>query len=268
MFRSFFLLLLLAAPLAADEFPSPSTFTWRSLSQSAFQPGESVSYVIKYGFIHSGFASLEVRGVDNVSGRTAYHIVSVAKTNKGTDIFFKVRDTNETWIDLESFCSLRFSQSLREGSRRRQTRTQYDHPSGTYVFWKERKGHESTREGNMPPFVQDILSSLFYVRTLNLQVGNNYEFLVNSGGKNWPLVLHVKRLERIRVPAGRFECLLLEPVLSGEGIFQQEGKLEIWVTNDEKKVPVLLRSKVLVGAFDAEMQTYHSGLGGQDTLSK
>jgi hypothetical protein len=253
-------LLLAAAILASAPPASAQEFVWRQPSANeAFQPGEKILYVIKYGFVPSGFATLEVPAVETVNGRPAYHIVSRAKTNKGTDIFFKVRDRNESWMDVESLCSLRFHQNLREGFHRRQTRTDYDHPAGRFVYWKKRKGKEYTEEGGIPAFVQDVLSSLYYIRTQPLEVGKDYTLDVNSGGKTWPLKVHVKRKKKVRVPAGKFDCLHIEPILAGEGIFQQEGKLEVWLTDDHRKIPVLMRSRVMVGAFDAEMKKYIEG---------
>lgn len=234
-------------------------FEWRAEPQTAFAPGEVIRYVIKYGILPSGVATLEVRSTDTVHGRPAYHLVSEARTNKTIDAFFKVRDKNESWMDVQSLSSLRFRQNMREGGYMREVETDYDHPARRYTYRKRRKGKESVVEGAMPPFVQDVLSSLYYVRTRPLVVGQTYTLDANSGAVNWPLRVHVKRRERIRVPAGEFMCFRLDPILAGEGIFQAKGKLLVWITDDERRIPVLLRSKVAVGAFDAEMREYIAG---------
>jgi len=237
-------------------------FEWRSVTNNTFKVGEKITYVIKYGFIRAGYATLGVESVEEITGRKAWHIVSTAKTNKVMDIIFKVRDKNESWIDIESFCSLAFGQKLSEGVTRKNTYTVYDHKKGEYYYTKHRvkKGKESNsvREGEMPAFVQDVLSSLYYVRIQDLAVGGAYEFDANSGGKTWPMKVHVHKRCKVRVPAGKFNCLKIEPIMAGDGIFQKkkEGKLIVWVTDDDKKIPVLLRSKVLVGSFDAEMISY------------
>ncbi len=257
-------LLLLSIPSLAE---TPA-FIWRSRPNAAFQVGESILYVIKYGIVPSGFATLEIPNEEMVGDRKAFHIVSRAKTNKGTDVFFKVRDVNESWMDVESLCSLRFYQHLREGLHERLTRTEYDHPNGKFIFWKRRKGKETTNEGGMPPYVQDVLSSLYYIRTQELEVGKDYALDANSSGKTWPLKVHVEKIQTIKVPAGRFECYKVEPILAGDGIFQQKGKLEVWLTRDERKIPVLLRSRVMVGAFDAEMQAYRPDGSGEDPAAR
>jgi hypothetical protein len=243
---------------------TPSGFVWRRETNGAFRVGESITYVIKYGVVPAGFATMEIPGREVVGGRDAYHLRSLARSNKGMDALFKVRDRNESWLDAESLCSLRFRQEIREGLYRREGETTYDHAAGTFRYWKRRKGKEFVAEGSMPAFVQDVLSSLYYLRTRDLEVGRTYGLEANSAATNWPLAVHVRSTERISVPAGTFDCWRLEPALAGEGLFQAKGKLEVWVTRDERKVPVLLRSKVAVGAFDAEMTKYVEG-GRPDT---
>lgn len=255
-------LLLAALPFEAQETPpaEPASanpgFAWRKAANGVFGVGETFLYVVKYGFVPAGFATLEVRSVENVNGRPAYYIMSRAKTNKATSVFFKVRDKNQSWMDVESLCSVSYEQQIREGLYRRNTHTRYDHPNGHFVYTKRRKGKEYVIEGGIPAFVQDVLSSLYYVRTQPMEVGSSISFDANSGGKTWPLTVTVGGLETIRVAAGKFDCYHLEPILAGEGIFQQQGKLEVWLTADERRMPVLLRSRVAVGAFDAELKEY------------
>jgi hypothetical protein len=226
---------------------------------SAFAAGEKIRYVIKYGVLPAGFATLEIPAIETRQGRRAYRIFSEAKTNKGLDVVYKVRDKNESWMDVQSLCSLAFHQDMREGGYRRRVESVFDHPGRRFTYRKWRKGTESLHEGAAPAFVQDVLSSLYYIRTRPLVVGQSYTLDANSGKENWPLIVHVRGREEIKVPAGTFACLKIEPVMAGEGIFQAKGKLEVWVTDDARRVPVLLRSKVAVGAFEAEMMEYHPG---------
>ncbi len=243
--------------------PAPSfAFQWREEKPPPFGVGESISYVIKYGIVTAGSASLVVTSTETVAGRTAYKVVSEARTNKTMDVFFKVRDVNESWIDAQSLCSLQFHQDIKEGRYTRRVETVYDHPARHFVYKKWRKGNESVVEGPIPPFVHDVLSSLYYIRTQPLEVGKDFALDANSGAATWPLSVHVLSRETIRVPAGRYKCFRLEPILAGDGIFQASGRLEVWVTEDPPHIPVLLRSKVLVGAFDAEMTEFRLGTAG------
>lgn len=255
-------LLLFAAALRAGEpaaapavstAPAAGPLVWRTEANKAFGVGESLLFVIKYGVISGGHASLEVRSTETVRGRPAYHIVSEARTNNTLDVVFKVRDLNETWMDVDSLCSHKYHQIMNEGRYYREVESRYDHANGTFTYWKRTKKSEGTQQGVIPAFVHDVLSSLYYLRTQPLTPGQDITLTVNSGAQSWPLVAKVKGIEKIKVPAGKFTCYRVEPIISGEGLFMQTGNLEVWLTTDERRMPVLMRSKVFVGSFTAEL---------------
>lgn len=254
-------LCLLAAALRAEGVPAASSapavssapFAWRVQPNTAFASGESLLFIIKYGFISGGFASLEVRSTETVRGRPAYRVVSEARTNDTLDVVFKVRDLNESWMDVDSLCSHKYHQVMNEGRYHREVESRFDHPNGTFTYWKRTRKGEGTQQGPIPAFVHDVLSSLYYLRTQPLSPGQEIVLSVNSGAETWPLRAKVKGIEKIKVPAGKFECYRVEPLISGEGLFMQTGNLEVWLTTDERRMPVLMRSKVFVGSFTAEL---------------
>jgi hypothetical protein len=269
-------LLILAAVLSAAaaaraaEAPPPSAvalstvavstvpaapFQWRAVDNKAFAVGETLVFAIKYGFITGGHAGLDVRSTETVHGRPAYHIVSEARTNNTMDVIFKVRDLNETWMDVESLCSHKYHQIMNEGHYFREVESRYDHPNASFNYWRKTKKGESREQGAIPPFVHDVLSSLYFLRTQPLTPGQDIVLAVNSGAQSWSLRVRVKGVETVDVPAGKFTCYRIEPLLTGEGLFMQTGNLEVWMTTDERRLPVLMRSKVKVGAFTAELES-------------
>jgi hypothetical protein len=245
-----------APPLSSPTVPSTAPFAWRSETNTAFGVGESLLFEIKYGFITGGWATMEVLSTETVHGRDAWRIVSQVHSSKKVDVFYKVRDLSETWMDVGSLCSHKFHKIMNEGSYHREAESRLDQPGGTFVFWKRGKTSQDTVQGTIPPFAQDILTSLYYVRTRPLTPGEDVLLDVNSGGKTWPLRVEVLGIEKVKVPAGTFQCVHVRPVLAGEGLFMQTGNLEVWLTNDERRLPVLLRSKVMVGSFTAELLEY------------
>ena len=99
------------------------------------------------------------------------------------------------------------------------------------------------------------------MRTLPLAVGQSYTLDVLSGDKIWPLVVLVKRRETVKVTGGRFDCFVLEPVLRQPGIFVTKGKkVEVWITADERRMPVRMRSEVAIGHVAAELVNYKRGI--------
>lgn len=223
----------------------------RTVSNDAFGPGESLEFSVGYGLVEAGTARMEVKEPVTREGRTMLPIVSTATSNRFFDSFYKVRDTVSTWMDAEGMFSWRFVQHQREGDYVRQMETTFD----------PRTGKAAYRDGqfDVPRYVQDILSAFYFVRTQPLAVGDTLELPHWSEGKAYTLRVIVHESESIETEAGEFDCLKVEPVLASEGLFRHEGKVFIWLTNDRLHMPVLVRSRLLVGAIEAELVAYRLG---------
>jgi hypothetical protein len=110
------------------------------------------------------------------------------------------------------------------------------------------------------PNPRDALGGFYYVRSLELPVGREITVNYADGKVSKPIVVKVLRKERVEVPAGTFDTIVIEPVLKEtEGIFKQEGRIWIWVTDDEKKMPVVLKSKIAIGEIFVQLETYTLG---------
>ncbi len=249
---------LCALPLQAA---STSTIKLSTVTNRAFYPGEKFVFAIKYEFIHAGEASLEVTRSVFVASRPTLGFMSIAKSNNFVDAFFKVRDFNGSQVDEASLASVNFHQNLREGGYRVVRNTSINYARGTYTYEKHYKGKITKRDGPVTQPASDMLSAFFYIRAQPLEPGKEYSLVVFSDGDTFPMKVSVdKKIEKIRVAAGEFECLRVRPALVGDSIFRAEdGKMTIWLTNDERKMPVLIRSKVAVGAFDAELSSFRAG---------
>jgi hypothetical protein len=221
----------------------------------AWGPGEKLVFSIQYGLISAGEATLEVEPSLKVrQERTTYHIVSQASSSAVFSKFFKVRDRVESFVDTLEMHSIRFEKHLREGDYKKDLLILFDQE-------KHRALIDNSRECDVEPDVQDILSSLYYVRTVPLDVGNSVYVPNHDNGKNYPLEVRVEGRERVTVDAGTFDCLIVEPVLMGEAVFKQDGRVRVWLTDDPLRMPVLLKSKVFVGAIAGVLT--HFELGGR-----
>ncbi len=225
------------------EVNGSTEFKWRKVENNAFKVGEKLTFAIKWGVVTAGYSTLEVHEIIEMNGRKVYHIIAKTRSTSFFDKFYKVRDTVETFVDVESLCTWRFRKELNEGKYHRVKETIYD-----------QRNHTATTKGNVVkvlPFVQDVLSALYYLRTQDIKIGKNYDIDVNTNKKNWALRVNVSKEEIVRTKAGKFRTICIEPVLREEGIFKQKGRLWIWMTNDSKKIPVLMESKILVGSIVA-----------------
>jgi hypothetical protein len=229
---------------------------WRTVANTAFGPGEHLAFEIKWGVITGGYASLAVDGIEWIDGRPAYHLVSEARSAGIVNTFYKVRDRNDAWLDQQALVSVRYEKRIREGKYRIEETADLDQVAHRYVVDSYRidKDRQETKEGQIPPHVLDVFGSLYYVRTLPLAVGASYTMDVFSNGKVFPLVVKVLKREKVKVPAGKYDCFRVQPILREPGIFVSKGrKLEVWLTADERRMPVRMRSEVFIGHVAADL---------------
>ena len=111
----------------------------------------------------------------------------------------------------------------------------------------------------MPPEVQDALSAFYYTRFQALPLGGSITFDYHASRKSAPMEVRVLGRQRIKTPAGRFNCVVIEPMLKAGGIFKNKGRLVIWLTDDARRMPVLMRSKVLIGSISVMLQEAKTG---------
>ena len=217
-----------------------------------YRSGEKLEFSIDYGPVNAGDASLEVKGVIESGGEPCYNIESRVRSNRFFSAFYMVRDKVITHVERRSLTSRYFAKRLREGDYRKNVALRFDQVGGKAYY-------ADGRVFDILPGTHDILSAFYFVRTLELAPGDTTLVTTYSSRKSYLLKVIVHRRETVEVPAGTFDCVVVEPVIVGEGLFQFEGKLTIWMTDDERHMPVLMRTKVKVGAIDASLKGWSPG---------
>jgi hypothetical protein len=223
-----------------------------------FGVGERLTFEIKYGFISAGNAVIGIPELVRERGRDCYHIVSVAESNAFFSVFFPVRDVVESLLDARELVSLKFEKHLSEGDYRAHDLVLFDHDRHLAIY--PGSGAKVDRLVPLSLDAQDVLSSLYYVRMVELDVGRSVYIENHADRKNYPLEIKVLRRERVKVPAGTYDCLVVEPIMRTAGLFRHQGSLTVWLTDDEYRIPVLMRSKVIIGSVSAvltKMETAH-----------
>ena len=218
-----------------------------------FVPGEKLRFVLKWGAIPAGEATLEVQAIETLNGEEAYRFIMTAKTNSFVDIFFKVRDTIEGFADLAMSQSVLYKARQHEGKYKSNIVVNFD--------WEKQEAQYSNFdeiEAPIPilPGTFDPLSVLYYVRMNPLLENQNIRRPVTDGKKNITGNLRVLKRETLRVPAGKFDTYKVEPSTEGiGGVFKKDkdAKIHIWLTADERRLPVKVKSKVAVGSFVGEL---------------
>lgn len=233
----------------ADTLAPPAPPRPRLPDTLPFGPGETLEFSIDYGVVGAGHATMEVTGMRRVSGHDCFDIRTEAKSNAFFSKFYKVWDRAQTFVDPATLLPWRFEKHQREGGYRKDIVIKFDRDR---TFARYENGEEVV----MPPYAQDELSAFYYLRTLPLEVGQDVLIDNHTNRKNYPLKVIVHGRETVEVPAGKFDCWVIEPVMREGGIFTAKGTLTIWITADERRMPVKLRTKIVVGAVTASLTEY------------
>jgi hypothetical protein len=231
---------------------SDSSWWKRKIENRAFDIGEYLEFSVSYGILPAGTAIMEVMDTISYDGAKCFRVRSTAQTNGFISTFYKVNDTVFTYIDYDGIFSHYFRKRLREGKYRNEKITNFDQRRHLAIT-----GKDTTRTY---AFVQDAFSSFYYIRTQDLQPGAEILIDNHTDKKNYPLKVIVYDRERVKVPAGEFDCIVVEPVMRSEGIFKAKGRIKIWLTDDQYKLPVKMQTEVFfLGSIRAELKKFRYG---------
>lgn len=220
---------------------------------AAFSAGEKLVFSVSWSdIVKAGTATLSVPGVKVFNGHKVYHIVSTASSGPQVSAFFYTRDRIDVYLDAVNYTIWKSEKHLVEGTYKNDEVIYFNPPNRTAT-----RGVATMRTLPEP---RDALGGFYYVRSLDLQVGSEITLNYADGKIAKPIVIKVLRKEQVTVPAGTFDTIVIEPVLDEtEGIFKQEGRIWIWVTDDENKMPVFLKSKIAIGNVEVKLESYTLG---------
>jgi hypothetical protein len=213
-----------------------------------FAVGERLEYEVRFGFIRAGTGSMEVRAITDVRGRRTWH--TVFRVRGGVPMY-RVDNRLESWIDIESFSSLRHHQDLSEGRRSRERK--FEIYPDRRVFIEEGKEEEP---GVSAPL--DDGSFLYFIRTVPLEVGREYSFDRYFRPDRNPVRVRVLRRERIRVPAGTFDAIVIQPIIKTPGIFSEGGHAEIWLSDDDRRMMLQMKSRLPFGSLNLFLRSHRT----------
>lgn len=229
--------------LAADPMAAPVPFA----------PGERLEYKVKLGIFERGDGYLAVESVDTVRGRLAYHL---SMGIKGSMLFAKVNDSYQSWLDTRDLVSLHFV------SDKHQVRYKSFKEFAIYPAekrWQQLDENHADSMDTAQPL--DELAFIFWLRTIPLEVGQTYTYDRYFMRKNNPVVIKVVRKETKEVPAGKFDCIVVQPVITNAGgLFGKGGNAELFFTDDAARRLVYMRSEVpVMGSLSLHLKTVQSG---------
>jgi len=261
-FKLLLLLLLSGGPAAAGEtllehpywalppsgFPEPAAV-------AGMVKGETLEYDIYWGVVYVGSSYLKITDTVDISSRPAWHIVSETRSGSFLANFYKVADRNDSWMDPATLYSYGYYKKISEGRHFFNEWVIFDVPWGKYYGKKmNRKRQVSDLEGPLDRQVNDMLSAVYRIRTMPVTPNTKVEMDVNTK-RNWRLTVKTGKREKISTRYGKKKCIQVEPMAGEEGLFVAKAgkRLLVWITDDELKVPMMIKAEISIGSITAKL---------------
>lgn len=263
---------LLAGPAGAAVAQATTPATERAPAR--FPVGEENVYdvVVGLGSMSAprpvGEARLRIEARDTVDGAPVFR--AALEMKGGIPLVYGMDNRQVSWFATDPMRTVRFEEHLREGDYRRDRQYRFDTVADTFTRYDlDRESGEWRRVPKrasmpMPDDALDEVAFLYFVRTLPLEVGRTYRFHRYFEQDGNPVVLKVLRRDRVRVPAGEFETIVVRPVIRTDGLFSEGGRAEVYLTDDSRRLIVQIRSRMDVGTLNFYLREHAPGSGAPD----
>jgi uncharacterized protein DUF3108 len=216
----------------------------------SFQIGERLTYEITWLNILAGTAVMEVGEGGMVRGRSLAKLVTTAQSSPLVTKFYPVDNRVESLVDPATLQSDRLIFRRREGKRKEDFEYTFHHREGTVIVVKD--GVTETLQ--IPADTLDMISCLYHVRnTLPLKPGSSLTMNVHHDKKNYQLNVRVEEVESIEGSWGKSETARVIVIMPFQGIFLNQGNIRVWFTTDERRIPLRMKAKVIIGSIVADL---------------
>ena len=237
----------------------------------SFGPGEDLVYTVKYGFVKGGEGHFTVQDTI-IDGRHVNHIVCAGKTTGVADVFFKVRDSYESYMDPKTQLSVLSKRNIREGRYTYHDIVSYDRQNKMVDKTIQKRDNPAfTEKQEVPDRIIDIVGAFYHARnnafSPDLTVGDTICYETFFSNEVFPLYIKYRGVETVSTKFGKIECLKFSPITEVGRSFKTEDDMHLWVTNDGNRLPVKIKFDLAVGSFVCELTDY-SGLKHRLRTSK
>ncbi len=200
---------------------------------------------LKWGFVLAGHSVLEHT---DATGDSPAYVESSAISADWITSFYPVRDYVRAELDdPENFYPSNYRLQTLEGKHEKDREVRFYRAEGKAVYIDHLKG--AKKKYKIPEQVHDPLSAFFKIKGMPLEVGKSVYINIFDSKKLWRVEVKVLKKERITVPAGTFDTVKIQPMMKSEGIFDSKGNIYIWLSDDERRIPVKVRSKITIGSM-------------------
>ncbi|MCZ4693401.1 DUF3108 domain-containing protein [Ancylomarina euxinus] len=213
---------------------------------------EHLKYVIHYGFIRGGKASLKLKS-ERYKGQDVHHLILSGHTTGLTNSLFGVKNTYESFVDRESLLPIKAIRDIKEGNYKRYNELIFDRENNK--VYSKRSGEHDVVEG-----VHDILSAFYFARMklFNSDLVEGQDLKIDTYFSDEPFLLQFKFMgyETINSKIGKIKCYKFIPVVETGRAFKNKDDMHIWISADENKVPVRVQFDLFIGSLRCDLVNF------------
>jgi hypothetical protein len=224
---------------------------FRVLPNSAYFPGEKLSYLIHYGPLNGGIVNLDLVDTE-MYGRHVFHAKGVGRTTGLTDKIFRVNDIYESFFEKETNLPVKAVRNIREGNYKTYNEVLFDHSNNSLN--SKKSGYHK-----VPANILDMVSSFYYLRRINfenLKPGTSIKLLTYFSDELFPYEVRYKGTETIKIKSGTFKCYKFVPIVEPGRIFKENDDMTIWLSQDKNLIPISVAFEMWVGTFRVDLLEY------------
>lgn len=249
-----FLVCLAGATLLAGGMPAQE-------QARPWTPGETLTYDVHWRIFPAGEAQMQVSEATTTDGHPAWQVHGSARSTGLVAALYRVEDFFDSNFHPVALCSYGLHKRIREGRRQRDTRIRFDTARNVSLLEEHdpsKPDQPMKRDSNpIEPCTQDVVSALYFLRSLPLETGRTFEFPINDGGKTYRVHVEVQAREEVKtglgvIPAYRVEAKVFE------GLFRRKGRLFVWYSDDSRRLPIQMRAKIAWGTLTGTLARIES----------
>ncbi len=240
---------------------------YRTVSHKGFSRGEKLTYLVHYGFINAGEATVELnKELHTLNERACYKVEIKGKTIGLITTTFDVDDSWTSYIDTAAMIPHQFARKIKENSYRKEEITTFDHLKKKAVV-KSVTGTEAEvkKDFTIPANVQDMVSGYYFIRTLNFDQYKPKDTIKVDGffeDKVYQMKIVYKGKEKLQTKFGRIQTAILSPIMPENALFDGRDAISFYVSDDINRVPVKIEARMFVGSIELDLID-HKGLQGK-----
>jgi len=222
--------------------------------QKAYSDGEWLKFRIHYGLITAGTATLEVKK-EVLNKKEVLHIIGLGETTGMTSWFFPVEDHYESYISNEVDLPQKFIRKIDEGGHTKDIEINFNHDTqqATIIDYK----HDNEKTVAFPKGAQDMVSAFYYLRNhldvSDIEINDEIELDMFFDKENYKFKLKFLGREVINSEFGKVPCLIFRPYVQSGRVFKEKESLTLWVSDDENKIPLVIKADLTVGSLKATL---------------